>query len=66
MKGVIDRLEEGIAVIQLEGGGEILFPADRLPRGSNEGSVIDIVIRLDEKVTEERKKTIGKRQERLK
>lgn len=65
MKGIIDRLEEGIAVIQLEEGGEILFPADRLPQNSKEGNVIEITIKLDEKATADRKEIIRKRQERL-
>ena len=65
VKGVIDRIEEGIAVIQLEGGGDVLFPATRLPQDSKEGSVIELVIRLDRKATGEREKNIRKRQEEL-
>ena len=66
MQGVIDRIEEGVAVIQLRGGGEIIFPLDQLPEGSSEGSVVEIVIKLDEKATEERKEAIRKRQQQLK
>ncbi len=65
MKGIIDRMEEEIAVIQLKGKKEILFPIDRLPQGSKEGDVIEIVVRLDKEVTGERRKRIRRRQERL-
>jgi len=65
MKGVIDRIEEGIAVIQLEGGGDVFFPAERLPQDSKEGSVIELVVRLDKKATGERKEIVRKRQEGL-
>ncbi len=65
MQGVIDRIEEGIAVIQLRGGEEIIFPIDQLPEGSSEGSVVEITIKLDEKATKERKEVIRKRQNRL-
>ena len=65
MKGIIDRIEEEMTVIQLEEGGEILFPADRLPQHSKEGDVIDIVIRLDKKATGKRRESIRKRQEGL-
>lgn len=65
MKGIIDRIEEGIAVIQLEEGGDVLFPLDRLPRGSKEGDVVNIIIKLDKKTTGKRREIIKKRQERL-
>lgn len=66
MQGIIDRLEEGIAVLQLEGGGELFFPAHQLPPGSKEGSVLEILIKLDKEATAERKEIIRKKQERLK
>ncbi len=65
VKGVVDRVEEGIAVIQLEGGGDVFFPAERLPQDSKEGSVIELVVRLDKKATGERKEIVRKRQEGL-
>ncbi|NOX96754.1 MAG: DUF3006 domain-containing protein [Nitrospirae bacterium] len=66
MKGIIDRIEEGVGVVQLEEGGEMLLPADRFPPGSEEGSVLEIIITLDKKATMERREDIRKRQERLK
>ncbi len=66
MQGVIDRLEEGVAVIQLRGGGEIFFPVDQLPEGSSEGSVVKIAIKLDEKATKERREAVRRRQQKLK
>lgn len=66
MQGVIDRIEEALAVIQLRGGKEILFPLDQLPEAASEGSVVEIVIKLDEKATRERKEAIRRKQEQLK
>ncbi len=66
MQGIIDRIEDAIAVIQLRGGGEIFFPVDQLPEGASEGSVVEIAIKLDEKATTERKEAIRRRQEQVK
>ena len=66
MQGIIDRIEEGTAIIQLKTGGEILCPLGCLPKGSAEGSVVEIVIKLDERAAGERKAAIRKRQSRLK
>ncbi|MCK4326652.1 DUF3006 domain-containing protein [bacterium] len=66
MQGVIDRIEEEVAVIQLREGGEVIFPLDQLPEGSSEGSVVEIVIKSDEKATSQRREAIRRRQEQLK
>jgi len=65
VRGIVDRIEEKIAVIQLKEGGEMLIPIGQLPPGSKEGSVVDIAIRLDEKVAGERRRAIRERQQRL-
>ena len=51
MRGVIDRIEEGIAVIELEDRSQIFFPAKRLPKGAGEGSVLRIDITYDREAT---------------
>ena len=43
MEGIIDRIEDDIAVIELEGeGGIIHVPKEELPPLAREGSVIKI------------------------
>ncbi|MBI4178160.1 DUF3006 domain-containing protein [bacterium] len=59
MKGVIDRIEEGIAVIEFDDGGQIEIPAKYIA-GAREGLTIDI--RGDEKETAKRKSDIAKLQ----
>jgi hypothetical protein len=65
VRGVIDRIEEGIAVIELEDGFQVLFPAKRLPEGAGEGSVLNIDIAWDKKATKDEKEKIRKLQEKL-
>ncbi|MBU4129045.1 DUF3006 domain-containing protein [bacterium] len=65
MRGVIDRIEEGIAVIELEDRSQILFPAKRLPKGAGEGSVLKIVITYDAQATKGQREKIKRLQEKL-
>jgi hypothetical protein len=44
MRGFIDRLADGIAVLLLEGGGRAYVPADNLPAGAAAGRVVDVAI----------------------
>ena len=65
MRGVIDRIEEGIAVIELEDRSQVLFPAKRLPKGAGEGSVLRIDITYDAQATKRQREKIKRLQERL-
>ncbi|MCK4648760.1 DUF3006 domain-containing protein [bacterium] len=65
MRGVIDRIEDEIAVIELEDRSQFLFPAKRLPKGAEEGSVLNITITYDRKATKREKEKIKKLQEKL-
>ena len=65
MRGVIDRIEEGIAVIELEDRSQVLFPAKRLPKGAREGSVLRIDITYDAQATKRQREKIKRLQERL-
>ena len=65
MRGVIDRIEEGIAVIELEDRSQILFPVKRLPKGAGEGSVLRIDITYDREATKRQREKIKRLQERL-
>lgn len=43
MEGVVDRIEDNIAVVELEGDGGIIYvPKEELPPSAKEGSVIEI------------------------
>jgi hypothetical protein len=44
MRGFIDRITDGVAVILLEGGGRAYVPAARLPAGSAAGALVDVSI----------------------
>jgi len=65
MRGVIDRIEEKIAVIELEDRSQVLFPAKRLPKGAGEGSVLKIDITYDREATKRQREKIKKLQEKL-
>ena len=65
MRGVIDRIEEGIAVIEIEDRSQVLFPAKRLPKGAGEGSVLRIDITYDREATKRQREKIKRLQERL-
>ncbi len=65
MRGVIDRIEEGIAVIELEDKSQILFPAKSLPKGAGEGSVLRIDITYDAQATKRQREKIKRLQEKL-
>lgn len=40
MRGLVDRTEDGVAVILLEGGGRAYVPATHLPPGAGVGTVL--------------------------
>lgn len=44
MRGFIDRVTDGVAVILLEGGGRAYVPAAQLPEGSTAGELVDVSI----------------------
>ena len=62
MKAVIDRIEEGIAVIEFDDGFQVELPAKYIS-GAREGLVIEI--RGDEKETARRRSAISKLQRDL-
>lgn len=61
MKAVIDRLEGGKAVLELEGGGAAALPAGMLPAGAREGDVLVLTLEIDRAETERRRKRIEKK-----
>jgi len=44
MRGFIDRVEEGVAVLLLDGGGRAYIPSAALPEGVEAGSLIDVTV----------------------
>lgn len=44
MRGFIDRVEDGVAVVLLDGGGRAYLNAAALPTGLTAGSLIDVTI----------------------
>lgn len=62
MKAVIDRIEEGIAVIEFDDGFQMELPAKYID-GAREGLVVEI--RIDEKETGKRRADIAKLQRDL-
>lgn len=57
MKGVIDRIEDELAVILIgkEEEAEIYWPLDYLPENSREGSMLEINVELNITETKKRK-----------
>jgi hypothetical protein len=45
-QGVVDRIEEEVAVIFLDGGNAAFLPRAALPNQAGEGSGIEIAVRL--------------------
>jgi hypothetical protein len=42
MRGFIDRIVDGVAVLLLEGGGRAYVPAPALPPGLAEGGLVEV------------------------
>ncbi len=47
MRGIIDRLEDGMAVILLEEGGRAYVPAGRLPPGTRSGALVRVDLEVE-------------------
>lgn len=62
MKAVIDRIEEGIAVLEFDDGFQLQLPA-RYIAGAREGLVVEL--KIDEKETGRRRTAISKLQQDL-
>jgi hypothetical protein len=53
MKGTIDRIEENKAVIKLENGEALIWPADQLPENAKPGTAINLALVTDDNTTSE-------------
>jgi hypothetical protein len=44
VRGFIDRIVDGVAVVLLEGGGRAYVPASSLPHGVEAGHLVEVVL----------------------
>jgi hypothetical protein len=44
MRGFVDRITDGVAVILLEGGGRAYLPAAQLPPQTRAGALVEVAI----------------------
>jgi hypothetical protein len=68
MKATVDRLEGDMAVLLVRDDESIKFnmPITLLPEGVQEGDILDILITIDEKATDDAKERVSGLIERLK
>jgi Protein of unknown function (DUF3006) len=68
MKATVDRFEGDVAVLLLRNDESIKFdmPLALLPEGVREGDILDILITIDEKATDESIARVSSLMERLK
>lgn len=63
---VIDRIEDnGLAVLEIEGEAEFLWPVQFLPVGAREGNVLDFLIRINPEEEARRRREIEEIQREL-
>lgn len=55
LEATVDRWEGDFVVLRTSDGQELLWPGDRLPSGISEGSVVKLVLRADQDMTEDRR-----------
>ncbi|NLM29233.1 MAG: DUF3006 domain-containing protein [Methanomicrobiales archaeon] len=63
----LDRIEEGLAVLLLRDDESVRFtlPRTLLPRSACEGDILEIMIRRDVAATEEARRRVAERIERM-
>ena len=55
LEATVDRWEGDFVVLRTSDGQELLWPGDRLPSEISEGSVVKLVLRADQDMTEDRR-----------
>ena len=63
----LDRIEEGLAVLLLRDAESVRFTLPRalLPRNACEGDILEVVVRRDVAATEEARRRVAERIERM-
>lgn len=64
-RAVVDRIEGKLAVLELEGKGQILWPVRFLPKKIKPGNILDITITKNLAAEKRQKEKIKKLQKRL-
>lgn len=65
VKAVVDRIEGNLAILELAGKSEIIWPVTLLPKNIKSGSIIDIVITENIIAEKKQRDKIAKMQKRL-
>lgn len=65
VRGVVDRIEAGVAVIEIDGFGAVELPERLLPAGCREGTVVELRAEIDDPGTGALKKKITDLQQEL-
>ncbi|MCD6423019.1 MAG: DUF3006 domain-containing protein [Elusimicrobia bacterium] len=66
MKGFVDRIEEGIAIIIFKKGGRMEVPVKNFPFRLKEGDFLEIELRRDDEEKKRVKKRIAQIRKKLK
>lgn len=66
VRAIVDRIEEDLAVLEIERKGEIIWPVKLLPNGIKPGNILEITISLNPQAEAKQREKIKKLQERLK
>lgn len=62
---VIDRIEEALAVLEVEGEGIVEWPVKFLPRGIKEGNVLNVEFVINREAEAAQRAKISKLQQEL-
>ena len=65
VKAVVDRIEGKLAVLELEGKGQILWPVRFLPKGMKPGNILDITITKNLSAEKKQREKIKRLQKKL-
>ena len=65
LRGVVDRIEGDVVVVVLSDGNQLLVKRHHLPDEVKEGSVLDVVFRVNEEAAEEQRQKVEDLQQRL-
>ena len=60
---IIERMEDGIAVLELEDGSQLTLPKELLPTEAKEGD--KLVLCIDKEATEQNRQAIQARMQKL-
>jgi hypothetical protein len=65
VRAIVDRIEEDLAVLEVDGEGMVEWPVKFLPRGLAEGNVLDVEFTINKKAEAEARAEISDLQKEL-